>query len=185
MLRWWSLFGSVSISMLYSIDMTSIRKFIHMVSETIAIVIIAPYMLFLAGKQSDITARVFLTLTAIGTFIVDGYLLWRWIKNGTSDSDNTERIRQLVRQTARWSVAARQDKNIMISVLHANYGAGYLWSLLDIFKPEEIEEAAGISLMKLKTEVLSVQDWATRRMSRSCNAFAPKSSYLAKLAGDI
>ena len=37
-------------------------------------------------------------------------------------------VKSLLRQSARWTVAARQDKNPLIAVLHANYGAAYLGS---------------------------------------------------------
>lgn len=47
---------------------------------------------------------------------------------------------KLIRQVARWSTAGKQDKNSMIAVLHANYGAGYLWALKDIIKMDIIEK---------------------------------------------
>ena len=45
-------------------------------------------------------------------------------------------IQTLVRQSARWS-AAKQDKSVMIKVLHTNYGAGYLWALHEWANPEK------------------------------------------------
>ena len=55
-----------------------------------------------------------------------------------------EEIKTLVRQAARWSSAAKQDKNPMIAVLHSNYGAGFLWALKDIATQDQIEKATGI-----------------------------------------
>ena len=46
-------------------------------------------------------------------------------------------IEKLVRQSARWSTATKQDKNPLIAVLHANYCAGYLWALKEIVSNEE------------------------------------------------
>ena len=89
-----------------------------------------------------------------------------------------------MRQAARWSVAARQDKSSMIAVLHANYGAGYLWALQDIASKQEIEAATGIDLQRFRKEIIDTQDNATRAMSALCPAYAPPSSYLSKLAGE-
>ena len=43
----------------------------------------------------------------------------------------SKNINTLIRQAARWSVAAQQDESPIIALLHANYGAGYLWALKD------------------------------------------------------
>lgn len=93
-------------------------------------------------------------------------------------------IQVLVRQAARWSTAARQDKNSMIAVLHANYGAGYLWALKDIASTEQVKAATGIDMLKFEREIVSVQDKATKKMAKLCPKYAPKSSYLTKLGGE-
>src|SRR5207237_6958 len=48
-----------------------------------------------------------------------------------SDTVLKEKVQILTRQAARWSTAASQDNNPLIAVLHANYGAGYLWAIHD------------------------------------------------------
>ena len=68
-------------------------------------------------------------------------------KNSVMNSNLDKEIKTLVRQASRWSTAAKQDKNPMISVLHANYGAGYLWALKDIATQSQIEKAAGIETL--------------------------------------
>ena len=60
-------------------------------------------------------------------------------------------IKVLTRQAARWSTAAKQDKNSMVAVLHANYGAGYLWALKDIASSEQIKSATGTSKSTLES----------------------------------
>ena len=62
-------------------------------------------------------------------------------------------INVLVRQASRWATAAKQDKNSMIAVLHANYGAGYLWALKDIATTEQIKAATGIDMLKFEREI--------------------------------
>jgi len=90
----------------------------------------------------------------------------------------------LGRQAARWSTAARQDKNSMIAVLHANYGVGYLLAIQDIATPAEFKEATGIDFQRFKSEILKTQDAATRKMARLCPRYAPKKTYLTKIGGE-
>ena len=93
-------------------------------------------------------------------------------------------INKLIRQAARWSTAATQDESTMIAVLHANYGAGYLWSLKDIATDSEIEAASGIDIKRFENEIVKAQDYATKKMAGVCPKFAPKSTYLTKLGGE-
>ena len=93
-------------------------------------------------------------------------------------------INILVRQASRWATAAKQDKNSMIAVLRANYGAGYLWALKDIATTEQIKAASGIDMLKFEREIVSVQDMVTKKMAKLCPKYAPKPSYLTKLGGE-
>ena len=104
---------------------------------------------------------------------------------GYSD-DNVLReiIRILTRQSARWATAAKQDKNSMIAVLHANYGAGYLWALKDIINTDIIEKNTGIDMMKFEDEIVKIQDNVTKNMAKLCPKYAPEPSVLTKIAGE-
>ena len=93
-------------------------------------------------------------------------------------------IQVLVRQAARWTTAAKQDNNSLISVLHANYGAGYLWALKDIANSEQIKAATGIDLLKFEREIVQTQDKTTKKMIKLCPNFAPQKTYLTKIAGE-
>jgi len=106
------------------------------------------------------------------------------IKNKCLTGYKSESINILIRQASRWSTAAKQDKNSMIAVLHANYGAGYLWALKDIASTEQIKAASGIDLLKFEREIVTIQDMVTKRMAKLCPKFAPKPSYLTKLGGE-
>ena len=119
--------------------------------------------------------------------IIIGLLILLTLKTNTSKNDDfkTDTIKTLVRQAARWSTAAAQDDNIMVAVLHSNYGAGYLWALKDIATDSEIQEATGIDVLKFRDEIIKVQDMATKRMSQTCPKYAPSKSYLAKIAGEV
>jgi hypothetical protein len=99
-------------------------------------------------------------------------------------SVSSHHIAALVRQTARWSTAAKQDESAMIAVLHANYGAGYLWALKEIASSDEIEAATGISFNKFQKQILEIQDAATIKMATLCPAYAPPPSYLTSISGE-
>lgn len=106
-----------------------------------------------------------------------------FIKNN-SKTQLQNNILKLVRQSARWSTAAKQDKNPLIAVLHSNYGAGYLWALKEIASNDQIEQAANIDISKFENEIINVQDQITKRLIHLCPNFAPEKSYLAKIAGE-
>jgi hypothetical protein len=97
-------------------------------------------------------------------------------------NDKTEIIKTLVRQASRWSTAAIQDENPLIAILHANYGAGYLWALKDIATDNEIEKAMNIDIIKFRDEIIKIQDEVNMKAVKKCPSFSPKSSYLTKLA---
>ena len=93
-------------------------------------------------------------------------------------------IVKLTRQAARWTTAARQDKNVMIQVLHANYGTGYLWALRDIATDTEIKNATGIDILEFEKEIVQTQDASTLRMAKICPKYAPEKSYLTSIGGE-
>lgn len=103
-----------------------------------------------------------------------------------SDSKNIidKIIQKLVRQSARWSTAAKQDKNSLVAVLHANYGAGYLWALKDIATNEQIKSATGIDVLMFEHEITKVQDKVTMKLAKLCPKYAPKPSVLTKIGGE-
>ena len=103
---------------------------------------------------------------------------------GGSNLTKTEMIKKLVRQTARWSMAAQQDENPLIAVLHANYGAAYLWALKDITSDDEIRQTTGLDLETLTKETVKIQDAATIKAVKECPSFSSATGYLAKLAGE-
>ena len=91
----------------------------------------------------------------------------------------------LVRQAARWSLAAEQDESPLIAVLHANYGAAYLWAAKDLSTSEEISKVAGIDSRDFEKKIVDVQDIATTRMSKLCPEYIGDSDkLLMAIAGD-
>lgn len=94
-------------------------------------------------------------------------------------------IEKLVRQTARWATAAQQDASPLISMLHANYAAGYLWALKDIATPTEIHKATGVNLKQFEEHIVNVQDSTTKKVIKVCPQFKGEVDlYLATIAGE-
>ena len=61
--------------------------------------------------------------------VVVSVCYWRSATNFPCAEVRAAQLKALIRQTARWTAASQQDKSPMISLLHANYGAGYLQAL--------------------------------------------------------
>jgi hypothetical protein len=104
--------------------------------------------------------------------------------NNNNNTRNNDKIKILVRQASRWSVAALQDKNPLIATLHANYGMGFLLALKNSYTQNEIEKATGIELKKFEHMIRYIQDKTTKHMIKICPKFAPtQPKYLAKFSG--
>ena len=113
------------------------------------------------------------------------FIIMFMINNNKKHDKEIEFVaKKLIRQSARWATAAKQDNSSMIAVLHANYGAGYLWALKEIMNNDVIEKNTGIDMMKFETEIVKIQDDATMKMAKLCPEYAPEPSYLTSLAGE-
>lgn len=96
-----------------------------------------------------------------------------------------ESIDTLVRQSARYAVAAQQDASPVIALLHANYATAYFYALRDIASESQIHNATGINVKKFKEHVTNVQDMITRRTSEKCPDFVGEVDiYLAQIGGE-
>jgi len=93
-------------------------------------------------------------------------------------------VRTLARGAARWSTAATQDQNALIAVLHANYGAGYLWAINDIVTSSDFERMTGHDYIKFRDSIINAQDVATKKAISVCPQFGPPRNYLTKIGGE-
>lgn len=165
------------------------EKSIHMIFEFLAVTILVPFFIHLLVKYKfKLFDKYFLTIIIITTIIVDGYLFFTWFRKTEKfvNQEKKEMISKLIRQSARWSSAAKNDNNNLIAVLHANYGAGYLWALKDIFTEKEIEEVLGSEELRKKyeDEIIKIQDKMTKKAVNDCPQFSGAIDFLAKLAGE-
>lgn len=110
------------------------------------------------------------------------------IYDNKSTCDKSKIINTLFRQCARWSTASTQDKNPLIATLHANYAAGYLWALEDLFTADEIEEITNVKYRDFRLGIQKNQDITTKKILSSCPHFAQLDSnasvMIAKIAGE-
>ena len=110
-------------------------------------------------------------------------ILYLMMKNKTRNMNSA--IEKLVRQSARYAVAAQQDASPVIAILHANYAAAYFYALKDIASESQIHNATGIDVKKFKEHVTNVQDMVTRRTSEKCPDFVGEVDiYLAQIGGE-
>lgn len=111
------------------------------------------------------------------------FVLFLMMQNKTRGMNKA--IEKLVRQSARYATAAQQDASPVIAVLHANYGAAYLYALKDIATDSQIHNATGIDVKKFKEHVTNVQDMVTRKTSEKCPEFVGEVDiYLAQIGGE-
>ena len=161
---------------------------LHQLGELGALILVVPFLLTLLNrykfKRLD---KIGIWLIIIVTLIIDGYLLMSWFSVKESfKNDRNNMIKKLVRQISRWSVASRQDKNNLIAVLHANYGAGYLYAMQTLFSDKEIEKVLGSEEIRkqLEEKVIEIQDKATKKAVKDCPNYAGTMDFLAKLGGE-
>lgn len=164
------------------------HKIIHQITELLAVIIIVPFLINLLYKykfkQFD---KNFLIFFIIITIIIDGYLFFTWFGNKkTLDNEKKEMIQKLIRQISRWASAAKQNGANLIAVLHANYGAGYLYAMQSIFTQKEIEEVLGSEekRKKFENEIISIQNFATRKAVKDCPQYSGVIDFLSELAGE-
>ena len=102
-----------------------------------------------------------------------------------NDNFKENAIKNLLRQSSRWAIAAKQAKSPIITLLHANYAAGYLWALKDIAAGNDIKSTTGIDIIKFKQKITDIQDMATKNVQKICPTFkGDLDDYLLKIAGD-
>ena len=111
------------------------------------------------------------------------FVLYLMMQNKTRGMNKA--IEKLVRQSARYAVAAQQDASPVIAILHANYAAAYFYALKDIASESQIHNATGIDVKKFKEHVTNVQDMVTKRTSEKCPEFVGEVDiYLARIGGE-
>ena len=93
-------------------------------------------------------------------------------------TDNSNIAKKLLRQSARWALAAKQDKSVLVSLLHSNYAAAYLWVLKDVVPNMDVKQ--------FEEKITSLQDKVTKRVADLCPNFViDTDKYFAAVAGEL
>lgn len=163
------------------------HKIIHQITELLAVILLVPFLISLLYKYKfkDFDKN-FLILIIILTIIIDGYLFFTWFNNNKIDNEKKEMIHKLIKQISRWASAAKQDNSPLISVLHANYGVGYLYAMQSIFTQKEIEVILGSEEIRkdFEDEIINIQDYATKKAVKECPQYSSIIDFLSELAGE-
>jgi len=77
-------------------------------------------------------------------------------------------IQQFLKSSARYSVAAEQDDNLIIAALHTSYGAAFLWALKEVAPIEYIESLTGVDMKEFELNVLKIQENVFKKISKEC-----------------
>lgn len=84
-----------------------------------------------------------------------------------------ELIRRAVRQVERWLFAARQDRHPGVALLHANYAAGDLDLLRQLYEDADVKRVTGRDMLALLAEASRLQDEAQAALVRLCPGWVP------------
>lgn len=120
--------------------------------------------------------RTLLNMNYVGTVLLVGFILFlfvKYFKKQTLDKTLQHIVSVLYRQCARWGVAAEQDENVVIRVLHANYATGYLWALKDIVSTDVFQKITGEEFLKFEKKIVQIQDKATKDLVMVCKESIP------------
>lgn len=112
-------------------------------------------------------------------------LLLYMTSGSDTDNDKERVIKTLYRQCARWSSASVQDTNPLVANLHANYAAGYLWALEDLYTANDISAIIGKDHKVFRSEIQKNQDITTRKIASACPNFAKLNDDASKLVAEI
>lgn len=64
-----------------NVCITEKQKNIHVASEAVAVFLLAPYMLWASARVKDPGMRNVFRTVAVGTLLIDGYLLFQYSKH--------------------------------------------------------------------------------------------------------
>ena len=91
------------------------------------------------------------------------------VQLGNGARDELDKIIQILYNHAnKWSDMALQDNMPIISILHANYGVGFLWAIKDIATSEDFKRVTGRELLEFEANIIKTQDMASKKLIAIC-----------------
>lgn len=124
----------------------------------------------------DLLYQLLIVSIFIVGFIVISYIFYQSYYKYYNHNNTLHNVVQILyRQCARWAVAAEQDENEIIRVLHANYAAGYLWAIKDIVPTDTFKHITGKDFLQFEQKIVRIQDEATLKLAKTCKDSVPTS----------
>lgn len=128
------------------------------------------------------------TLVVIIILILTLYIFTKNNNTNYNEKNNkdSKKANVLIRQSARYAHAARQDKDLLIALLHANYSSGYLFAAKDIF-PENLLISLFPSYKDYKefeAKIKEIQDEVNTRAVSGCPSMVSKKDIITKMGGE-
>lgn len=169
--------------------MASKDKFLHMITELFAVIILVPYFISLIYRYKLKSYDIIILLSiCILTFIIDGYLFYTWFNYKLDNTTRQDMLKSLIRQSIRYQIASKQDKNKLLAVLHANYAATYMFVIKEYFTTQEILKILknGKNMKEFYKRVIETQDKSTRDAIIECPSYSGNeiNDFLTMLAGE-
>ena len=119
--------------------------------------------------------------------IMTAYIMFKSDHKSKSQGSVDDIIKKIIRQAARWTTASEQDTNPLIKVLHANYGAAYIFALGDAgINPDQIERVigTGFNYNTFRDHIVQIQDDASKSAVEACPSFGPPDNPFNRIAGE-
>lgn len=98
-----------------------------------------------------------------------------------------EIIRRIIRQAARWTTASEQDATPLVKVVHANYGAAYMFALNDAgIRSDDVEDAmgSGFQYQPFYDHIVQQQDNANKAAVSESPSFGPPKTSFTLVGGE-
>lgn len=89
--------------------------------------------------------------------------LWIWYCKGIAPKINTNRIivKKVMKNAIKWTAMAKQDSDPLMALLHANYGAAYVYALKDSVGQKHIIKNFP-DFDKYEKEIMDTQELAAK-----------------------
>ena len=142
-------------------------------------------------SNNKLLTRIFTIIVIVSVIVILITTLYTFTKqinnnNIKSTIPDLKKAEILIRQSARYAHAARQDEDILIALLHANYGTGYLWAAKDIF-PETMIVKLFNSYKEFKEferGIVKIQDDVNTRAVSGCPTMVSKRDIITMMGGE-
>ena len=106
-------------------------------------------------------------------------LLSKWTDNtkNTYPSKFLHQFRNLIEQATRYHTMAKQDRNPIVSLMHADYALAYAYVTRSLLSESEIQNIAKVNISHLISYLEQDQQHALKDLVEKCPALKPEGNY--------